>query len=166
MTQPVVVQGTPVANPNATPSDAPGFSSALGSGGGNAAPTNTEFTGKGEKQETKCRDPIFALLFYACVAAIVAVAVVYGPDAVSNSDESNSNNDYTGVIIATIIIVVISFLGAGLGLAVMMCIPETLIKISLIFVVIMAAVWMVMAFLAGSILMGILGVVMFAFSLW
>jgi hypothetical protein len=52
MAAPVVVQGTHVANPNSY-SDQPTPS----------APTpSANFTGKGEKQESKCRDPLFALV--------------------------------------------------------------------------------------------------------
>lgn len=58
MSPPIVVQGTPVGNPNAY--------------AGGSAPTDyndqvtpsSDFTGKGEKQQSKCRDPIFALVRY------------------------------------------------------------------------------------------------------
>ena len=149
---PVVVQGTPVSNqsyPTST-TTAP------------AATTPTNFSGKGEKQETKCRDPIFAILFYVAVICIIVVAVVYGPDAM---DTPEGNFDYTGVVVATVIIAVLSFLGAGAGFSVMLCIPETLIKVALIFVVVLAGVWMVMAFASGQVMMGILGAVFFAINL-
>lgn len=57
MSPPIVVQGTPVGNPNSY------------SGGSNNNPTaytdqtpSETFQGKGEKQQSKCRDPIFALV--------------------------------------------------------------------------------------------------------
>jgi hypothetical protein len=46
-----------------------------------------------------------------------------------------------------------------------MAIPETLIKVSLIFVVVMSGVWAVLSFLSGSIALGVLGIVFFAIGL-
>jgi hypothetical protein len=146
MSTPVVVQGTPVANPHHS-----------------SGPSDTNFTGKGEKQESKCRDPIFAALFYVCLIAIVIVAFTYGPDAMTADDAID--HEYNGYVTATVIIVIFSFLGAAGGLAVMMRFPETLIKAALIFVTVLAGIWMVMAFLSGEIVMGILGAVFFAISL-
>jgi hypothetical protein len=154
---PVVVQGTPVANPHYAQPSAPYATSPTA-----YATAVTNPSEKGETQETKCNDPIFAILFYICVIAIVAVAVTYGPDAVS---APTGNFNYTGVVKATIIVVVISFFGAGLGMAFMMAFPETLIKASLIFVTVMAGVWMAMAFAVGQYLMGALGLIMFAMSI-
>lgn len=121
-------------------------------------------------QETKCRDPIFAILFYGNVAAIAAVAGIYGPDALSSTTTTNSNGtssttDYSGYVIATVIIAMFSFLASAGGVAMLMCIPETMIKIALLFTVVMAGVWMVLAFLSGSIFGGIIGVVFFALTL-
>lgn len=149
MASPVVVQGTPVSNPHTAPSPV-----AVESNGG--APHG------GEKQETRCNDPIFALLFYACIAAIVGVACVYGPTAL-NSPQSDIN--YQPYIIYAVVISVVSIFISGLALSVMMCIPETLIKISLIFVTVMAGVWAAMAFVAGSIGVGVIGVIFFLISI-
>lgn len=149
MSEPVVVvQGTPVS-----PSEANQAHSAPAAG-------HSEFTGHGEKQETKCRDPIFAVLFYITVIGIVAVAFARGPDAMSGGDQ-----EYNGYVTVTVILVVLSFLASAGAMAVMMWIPETLIKMSLIFVTVLAGLWMIMAFLAGQILGGILGLVFFAISL-
>ena len=145
MSAPVVVQGTAVANPE--------FSS---------GPPPTDYNDRGEKQETKCRDPLFAALFYVTLIAIIAVAFARGPDAVSGGDE---DADYTSYITATIIVVILSFFASGGAMMLMMKFPETLIKAALIFVTALAGLWMVMSFIAGEILMGVLGAVFFAFSL-
>lgn len=59
----------------------------------------------------------------------------------------------------------VSFIGAGSGLAVMMCCPATIIKVALIFTVVMSGVWMVLTFISGAIGAGILGAIFFALSL-
>lgn len=193
MTQVVVVQGTPVSDPygGTTPANtgvtyddhhnqhhqqasaaaaaAPAFA---------YTPPTSNPAGGGEKQETRCRDPFFALLLYINVAAIIGVAVVYGPAAIdatttSNSDgtagdggdnSTNANNAYQGYVYAAIICAGISFFASAGGVLVMMCIPETLIKVSLIFVTIMAGVMMVLSFMRGYIFAGIMGALVFAFS--
>ena len=151
MSSPVVVQGTPVSMAQeATPA---------------APPTNPEI--RGEKQETKCNDIPFAILFYANLVAIIAVAATYGPDALQGNDDTGNDDDveYKGYAIAALICAFLSIIGSVLGLLVMMCIPETLIKAALIFVVILAGIWMVMMFAAGSVFGGILGVIFFAVSI-
>jgi len=155
MASPVVVQGTPVNNP------AEPYSSAQNSSDNNG--TSVEHPHGGEKQETKCNDPIFAFLFYACIAAIVAVAVVYGPAALQASS-SNSNVNYEPFVIYVIVVAIISFVVVAGSLAVMMCIPETLIKVSLIFSVVMAGVWAALAFASGQIGIGVIGLIFFAIS--
>jgi hypothetical protein len=154
MPPPIVVQGTAVSNPHAPPATANAYAA--------ASPAPTNFAGKGETQETRCRDPIFAVLLYANVIAIVAVAFTYGPDAVSSN---SSNVEYEGYVIATIISALLSLVLAALGLLILMAIPETLIKVSLIFVVIMAGVWAALAFLSGSVFAGIMGIIFFAISI-
>jgi hypothetical protein len=130
-------------------------------------PPTSNPPGGGEKQQTRCRDPIFALLLYINVAAIVGVAVVYGPAAIDESTASGAQepSTYQGYVYAAIICAFISFFASAGGVLVMMCIPETLIKVALIFVVIMAGVMMIMSFLSGAIFAGIMGALFFAFSL-
>jgi hypothetical protein len=151
MSTPVVVQGTPVANPHVQ-------------GAGFATSIAGDTPQAGQKQAARCNDPIFALLFYVTVIAMLAVSVVYGPSAME-SDENGESYDYSGYVTATVIVVCLSFLASGGALAIMMCIPETLIKVSLIFVVVLAGLWMVMAFLSGQIFAGIMGAIFFAMSL-
>lgn len=150
MSSPVVVQGTPVANPHAQQG---GFSTSIAGDNPHG----------GQKQEAKCNDPIFAILFYITVFAMLAVSITYGPSAMESGE--GESYDYSGYVTATVIIVCLSFFASGGALAVMMCIPETLIKVALIFVVIMAGIWMVMAFVSGQIFAGIMGAIFFAMSL-
>eukprot|EP00527_Entomoneis_sp_CCMP2396_P004820 CAMPEP_0198137520 /NCGR_PEP_ID=MMETSP1443-20131203/992_1 /TAXON_ID=186043 /ORGANISM="Entomoneis sp., Strain CCMP2396" /LENGTH=509 /DNA_ID=CAMNT_0043798973 /DNA_START=99 /DNA_END=1628 /DNA_ORIENTATION=+ len=181
--EPVVVQGTPVQ-----PSGGGGFAGALnsnnGGGGGDygdqrnayGAAANTAvatpMTGdiqnnenRGEKQEVKCRDPIFAVLFYANIVAILVVAIIYGPDALQTDDDNaQENQDYEGYVYASLIMAFVSFFASAGGLAIMMCIPETLIKVALISTVVLAGVWMVIAFLTGNIGLGIIGLIFFAIT--
>jgi hypothetical protein len=158
MTNPVVVQGTPVSNPNANNSNAYAASpsSAVQTNNNNGSSPHG-----GEKQETRCNDPIFALLFYGCVIAIVVVAATKGASALQSSQSSVNFEPY---IIYAVVIAIVSILISGCALSVLMCIPETLIKISLIFVTVMALVWAVLAFLSGAIVGGVIGVIFFLIS--
>ena len=145
MSPPVVVQGTAVQ---------PSFGS---------SPQPVHNNGNGGDPDHQparggCKDPLFAILFYINVGAIVVVAILYGPGAFS----STSSFDYTGYIYAAAISAVLSLIFSALGLAVLMCIPETMIKIALIFVVAMSGIWAVMAFLSGSIVAGVVGLAFFA----
>lgn len=158
MGNPVVVQGTVVPNPAATPS--------YGGGGGGQSNGLT----RDEKKESGCNDVLFAILFIVNVVAIGIVAGVYGPAAfndLSTDDSSSSSDisfDYTGYLIAAGIVTVISFFGAAFGLFLLMCIPQFLIKTSLIFVTILAGLWCVLAFATGNLLGGVIGVIFFAMS--
>eukprot|EP00566_Odontella_aurita_P000653 CAMPEP_0113560250 /NCGR_PEP_ID=MMETSP0015_2-20120614/19329_1 /TAXON_ID=2838 /ORGANISM="Odontella" /LENGTH=546 /DNA_ID=CAMNT_0000461939 /DNA_START=158 /DNA_END=1800 /DNA_ORIENTATION=+ /assembly_acc=CAM_ASM_000160 len=144
---PVVVQGTAVASP---------YDHASGVQPAELQDSSGEFT-RGEKQEVRCRDPIFAILLYANVGAIAAVVGAYGTkefeDAVSGA------SDLSGYLYAAHGFFLIVF--SALGLSVMMACPETLIKTSLIFVVIMSGVWAALAFWAGNIIAGVIGIVFF-----
>ena len=169
MSTPVVVQGRPV---NATHvGNGDNFADALG-GGGSSPPVETvdgvsNYRDRGQKQEVRCRDPIFALLFYATVAAILVVAFVYGPDAIrgdSNDADDDDDREYEGYIYASIIMAFVAFVASAGGVAILMCIPETLIKVSLLFVVVLSGLWMVLAFLTGNIGLGIVGLLFFALT--
>jgi hypothetical protein len=78
MSTPVVVQGTAVTAP------------AQHAGGGVATETEQH-----QPSKTGCNDPIFAILFYCNLGAILAVAVIYGPGSFDTST-SNSGFDYSG----------------------------------------------------------------------
>lgn len=158
--EPAVVQGKAVASPydHHTNQDAPVQNE----------PRDPN-AGAGSKQETRCRDPIFAFLLYGNVAAIAAVVSVYGTEAFYSSiDSSSSTQDgynYSGYIYATMVLGLISVIFSGLTLPVMMCIPELLIKMSLFFMLGLSGAMMVMSWIYGQILGGILGTIFFAIFL-
>ena len=166
MSGPVVVQGRPVSAPQQA---RPANTTSTGT-----TPTNGT-THHGQKQETRCNDIPFAILFYVNVIAIFAVAILTGPDALesngedNNSSSSNNNEDmtreYDGLLYAALICVFLSIFGSLGGVGVMMCIPETLIKVALIFVVIMAGIMMLMSFLSGALGGAVLGLIFFAISI-
>ncbi|KAL9184924.1 hypothetical protein ACHAXT_002701 [Thalassiosira profunda] len=156
---PVVVQGTAVASPYdhttsqpaaSAPTDQPTSSAVARSGGG------------GEKQATRCRDLPFALLLYGNLAAIIAVAAVYGADAFTDAiSDSTSGYDYSGYVYATFILGAVAIILTGVTLPIMMCIPEILIKVSLVLMVVLTGVMAVWFFVAGSIFGGIIWTISF-----
>lgn len=159
MSTPVVIQGTPVVQQQHQPTAFTGLS----------APTNNNTNHNGtreDKVESSCNDPIFAILFYVALIAIVIVAATYGVDALESdtADGSDTGNDFQGYITITVIITVLSFVGAGLGMSLLFCIPQFLIKVSLIFTVVMAGAWCVISFLTGNIFGGIIGAIFFAIT--
>mmetsp|Transcript_3436 Transcript_3436/g.7132 ORF Transcript_3436/g.7132 Transcript_3436/m.7132 type:complete len:502 (-) Transcript_3436:490-1995(-) len=174
--EPVVVQGRRVPNNSNATGGGGGFGAALDSnaGGASAAATPTatvlsvdgirNYEEKGEKQEVRCRDPVFAVLFYANVVAILIVAIAYGGDAISKDDDDVEDRDYDGYVYAGLIMAFLAFFASAGGVAILMCIPETMIKAALLFTVVMAGLWMVMAFLAGNIGAGIIGIIFFAIT--
>lgn len=149
MSSVVVVQGTAVQQP--------AFGESLEVANVNNGASNINH----EPAKRGCNDPLFALLFYANVAAIVGVAIVYGPDAFADT----ATFTYEGYVYAALISAVLSLAFSAVGLAVLMAIPETMIKVALIFVVIMSGVWAVMAFISGSIFAGVIGIIFFAIGL-
>mmetsp|Transcript_32660 Transcript_32660/g.70473 ORF Transcript_32660/g.70473 Transcript_32660/m.70473 type:complete len:497 (-) Transcript_32660:1087-2577(-) len=156
---PVVVQGTAVASPydhNTTTAQQQQQQQQQ-----SAPSPNTN--GAGEKQPTTCRDPIFALLLYANVVSIAAVAGIYGTKAFGDAiDDSTSGYNYEGYVYATVILGLVAIVLSGVTLPVMMCIPELLIKVSLLMMLILSGLMMVFSFLSGNISGGIIGVIFFA----
>jgi hypothetical protein len=153
MSNPVVVQGTAVPNPASTATTAVPSGNATYNMEQNQQPASTG-----------CNDPIFAILFYGNLAAILAVAALYGPSAFETTTGAGGG-DYSGYIYAVLVTGVISFIFSGLGLAFLMQYPALMIKAGLIFVVVMSLVWCVMAFLSGSIFAGVIGLVFFLIGL-
>jgi hypothetical protein len=123
-----------------------------------AAPVSS--AGAGEQQPSKCRDPIFALILLGNVAAIAAVAGIYGTTAFDQT-VNNGGYNYNGYIAAAFILGAIAMIFTGLCLPIMMCIPEMLIKASLIGMLILAGAMMVISFITGNIIGGIFGLVFF-----
>lgn len=128
-----------------------------------------------KKQPTRCRDPIFAVLFYANVAAIVGVAIAYSDNvfaSVSGNGNGNGNDDgnqnqaddldYSGLVYAGLCSAGFAAVLSAVMMQVMTCIPGVLIKAALIFNVILAAAMCVAGFLFGDMIGGIFGLVIFA----
>eukprot|EP00986_Skeletonema_menzelii_P005400 scaffold1953_cov146-Skeletonema_menzelii.AAC.4 len=154
MGEPVVVQGTAISQPYnpyehkaAAPANQPV-----------APPTSS--AGAGEQQPAKCRDPIFAFLLIGNVAAIAAVAGIYGSTAF-DQQVNNSGGSYDGYVAAAFVLGVIAMVFTGFCLPLMMCIPMILIKASLIGMLILSGAMMVVSFLYGNIWGGIFGVIFF-----
>lgn len=148
---PIVVQGTAVSNPNS-----------FGASTSPAAPSGGNQ--HGEHQGTKCNDPIFAALGIANIIAMVAVASIFGNSAfegdlnADDNDNSNGNdanndsgsgNDYIGFVYIAVILIVLSFIGSGFGVMILMCIPSFIIKASIIFTVLMSILWLALCVLSG-----------------
>ena len=148
MASPVVVQGTPVP---------------FGSSPQPVQDQQNSGDNNDAEARTGCKDPVFAVLFYVNLIALIAVAAAYGPAALEGT--STSTASYDGYIIAVAITSVISFFVSGLGLLVMMKFPETIIKAALIFVIAMSLVWCILAFASGSVLGGVVGLVFFAIGI-
>ena len=160
MSTPVVIQSTAVSNPNTL--EGGGFKES------NNCNNQVQVSPIESKKESGCNDIFFFILFYINIIAIFAVAIAYGPHALQQSASSSSSSTnvyYKGYVTAVVIIAVFSLILSGLGMAVLMCIPETLIKVALIFTVVMSGVGMVFSFLAGNIGLGILGVIFFLMAL-
>ena len=102
---------------------------------------------------------------------MAAVAGKYGSRAFSSSD-GDSTTDYSGYVYAVLVTGGISLVGAALATWVLLKIPETLIKVGLLFSVVMAGVWMAIAFAYGEIGIGVMGAIFFAiivcyaFAVW
>jgi len=155
---PVVVQGTAIAEPY-NPYEhktKPTRDQALTT----TAAHSTQVSSGGEKQPVKCRDPLFALLLLGNVGAIAGVAATYGTIAFDTTLNSNGYN-YTGFVYAAFILGAIAMVFTGFCLPIMMCIPEFLIKTSLIGMLILSGVMMVISFVSGNIIGGIFSVIFF-----
>ncbi|KAI2491379.1 choline transporter-like protein [Fragilaria crotonensis] len=127
-----------------------------------SAPTYDANFSKGEKQETKCRDPIFAFLLYANVIAIAVVVVIYQKEALAVvGSNSSSGEDFSGYVYAGLICGAFAMIFSGLMLVVMMWIPSFLIKTALIFVVVLSGLWAAYGFIIGAYVMGIFGAIFF-----
>mmetsp|Transcript_4428 Transcript_4428/g.6738 ORF Transcript_4428/g.6738 Transcript_4428/m.6738 type:complete len:452 (-) Transcript_4428:372-1727(-) len=118
---------------------------------------------KGEKQETRCRDPLFALLLYGNVGALIGVAAAYADEAFT--DDTVSGYDYEGYLYAALICGGCALVFSALMMTLMMAIPQFLIKVSLVFMVGLTGFWMVIAFASNAIGIGIMGAIFFALML-
>jgi Plasma-membrane choline transporter len=175
----VVVQGTPVPHNQAFTGVAspPSHSTNNTNSHYNTnTHTNNNFSGntnndttaadRADKVQTSCNDPIFAILFYIALFAIIGVAATYGVDAMNTTKTNTTGNtiDYQGYVAVTVIITVLSFFGAGAGMGLLFCIPQFLIKTALIFTVVLAGLWCAISFLTGNLIGGVIGVIFFAIT--
>lgn len=145
---PVVVQGTAVSAPQ---QDNGGVSY----GGAEVAETNHE------PSKTGCKDPIFAILFYLNVVAIVVVAGIYGKGAF----DGDSASGYAVFAYAALFFGLVSFVAAGFGLILLLQYPTFMIKCGLIFSVVMSLAWTIYAFVYGAFILGALSAFFFLITL-
>lgn len=148
MNTPVVVTGTAVAPPSQ-------YNTGVPTGGTEVSQTN-------ESSKTGCKDPIFAILFYVNVAAIIAVVAIYSGGI---GDLNGSTSQYLPYVSILVVVGVLSILASGLGLFLLMTCPEFMIKAGLIFALVIALLWTIYAFMFLNMIYGILGAVFFAFNL-
>eukprot|EP00814_Leptocylindrus_danicus_P004022 CAMPEP_0116014202 /NCGR_PEP_ID=MMETSP0321-20121206/6149_1 /TAXON_ID=163516 /ORGANISM="Leptocylindrus danicus var. danicus, Strain B650" /LENGTH=515 /DNA_ID=CAMNT_0003483833 /DNA_START=77 /DNA_END=1624 /DNA_ORIENTATION=+ len=149
---PITVMGTPI-------------------GGGQQQPTSSDYT-KGEDQGNHFRDVGFGVLYYLNFFAIVAVAALYGPDALSKSDDdgdtdpvddkSDSVSSYDGYIYVGVVCGVSSLILSGLSFSVMTRIAEFLIKFSLLFSVGLSGLLCIVSFASSNWVGGAVGLIFFA----
>lgn len=95
--------------------------------------TETTSSGYSDKRTSKCRDPIFALLFVINVVGIIATASAYGKKAFDDDDDIQSTlntAELKGYLYMTLgcsggaVVVTMAMF------AIMMCIPQFLIKLA------------------------------------
>lgn len=169
MGAPVVVTGQAVASPYDHNHHQGGDNGGYGHDeGGNYDHDRAPTTSGGEKQATRCRDPIFALLLYANVGAIAVVAAVYGTSTftsyINQSTIEAATGDeynYTGYIYTTFILGAVSMILTAITLPIMMSIPTSLIKCSLLMMLVLSGVMMVYMFMVGQLIGAIFGVIFF-----
>lgn len=165
----------PVAHATMVQASPYDHSSSYGASTGNAAGFNQENPFLVKKQPTKCRDPVFAILLYANVAAIIGVFIKYGTNPFADTadqqqqQEGQQNNgdvvvenDYTGVIYSSIATAGFAAVLSAIMLQILMCIPGILIKVALIFNVALAGLAAAAGFLTGNFILGIIGSIFFA----
>lgn len=120
-----------------------------------------------KKQEVKCRDPLFAGLFYINLAVIIGIAAVFGTNPFTVEQDNNNNNaqngeiDYMPFIYVVLIGGAFSLVLSAFTLQLLICIPSFLIKVSLLFNVALSAAAAVFAFMYGSTVMAIICAIFF-----
>lgn len=109
---------------------------------------------------SKCKDPLFAILFYINFGAIIGVAATYGQAAFT--DAAAGDYEYDGFLRAAAVVIVFSLVLATVSLLICMKFPEFMLKVSLLFTVLLSLVMMALSFYFGSIVGGVIGVIFFA----
>ena len=138
---------------------------------GSAVPSNTNTSGggwsKGEEQGSAFRDIGFAILYYLQLIIVIVVAIIYGPSALDDTtntttDDTKTSDDYMGYVNVALIVSAFAIVISTILFASMTRLASVLIKTSLIFSVVLAGVFAVVALLSGSAIGGILGLIFFA----
>lgn len=124
-----------------------------------------------KKQASSCRDPLFAVLFYANIAVMVGLYAKFGfnPFANLGDDADNNNqNDNEEVDIDTSALVYSALASGGfaallsfLAFIILLNIPGILIKTALIFNIVASALAAGIALVFGNIVGAIIGLIFF-----
>jgi len=130
-----------------------------------------------KKQPTKCRDPVFAVLLYANVAAMIGISIKYGgaliatatadadADAAAAGGETTAATDYTGIINIALATAGFATVLSAATMQLLMCIPGILIKVALLFNAVLVLIIAAVSLYYGNMIGGIIGLVFFAFFL-
>jgi hypothetical protein len=120
-----------------------------------------------KKQPTRCRDPLFAVLFIANVAAMVGVFIKYGNSPLAQDNQAENQDgevelDEKGLIKTAVACAAASAVFSAVVMQILMCIPGFLIKFALFFNIGLAALACLFAFYSGSMIGGIISAVFLA----
>ena len=130
--------------------------------------TGTDKTAYEEKKQgSSCRDPLFAVLFYANIAVMIGLYTQYGFNPFADVEEDANQDDKQEEFDASPL--VYSSISSGgfaavlslLAFAILLNIPGVLIKTALIFNIIAAAAAAFIAFSTGIIALAIVGLIFF-----
>lgn len=123
-----------------------------------------------DQTETSCNNVVFAIFFYIALFSFIGVAASYGADALNPSTNSTDSVTelyrYHGFVYVTVLVSGLSFACAGLGMALLFCIPQFFIKVALIVTILLAAMWLVFYFVTGKIVGGILSALFLVIAVW
>lgn len=122
-----------------------------------------------KKQPKGCRDPMFAVLFYANLGIMLALVVKYGSNPFNddnNADDGADDNvekpSYEGFLYAAAGGGAIAILFSALALLLCMAIPGILIKVAIFFNIAMCALVVFWGFASGNTVGGIIGLIFLA----
>jgi len=119
---------------------------------------------KGEKQPSQCRDAFFALLFYAHMAAMLAVAVIYGGPALSQSSAAGgaSSQGANGFVYLTLVVGAVCSVLSFLSLHVLTHFAKSLIQIALVGQLLVSLMMALASLFAGQLGGFVIGMIFFA----
>jgi hypothetical protein len=122
-----------------------------------------------KKQPNKCRDPLFAVLFYVNLAVIIGIAAIFGSNPFNEAKEDNQDADADEEVDIDYKPFLFNALLSGGGalalslfaLQLLLCIPEILIKVALITNIILTLLTAAAAFYYGQMVMAIICGILF-----